>query len=102
LMSSIRPWPRLPQQYVFPSECNGPMEYHNFQSRHWKPIIEVLAENQVIDIYLPQSHTRHTFITLALAAGMDVNSVAYLTGNSPKVIYEHYASRQRVLTVPEF
>jgi hypothetical protein len=50
---------------------------------------------------LPQSHCRHTFITLALEH-FSVNDVAYLVGNSPEIIYRHYASRSRISEMPEF
>lgn len=102
LLSSVRPFPRLPFDYVFPGGELSPFEYHNFQTRHWRPLVTLLAESGAIADYLPQSHCRHTFITLALQSGMTVNDVAYLVGNSPDVIYRHYASRTRVLTVPEF
>jgi integrase len=101
LMSSIRPFPRFPFEFVFPADNNGAFEYHNFQSRHWRPLVSLLAEAGAIDEYLPQGHCRHTFITLMLEAGMSVNDVAYLVGNSPDMIYRHYASRQKVLEVPE-
>jgi integrase len=52
--------------------------------------------------FLPEGHMRHTWITLALDAGMSVNDVAYLSGNSPNIIYKHYASKSRVTHVPEF
>jgi integrase len=79
----------------------GAFEYHNFQNRYWKPTVEALVEAGEVSIYLPQSHARHTFITLALEY-LPVKDVAYLVGNSPNVIYKYYASRSRNLEVPEF
>lgn len=102
LLVGIRPWPRYPFEYVFPSDRNSLFDYHNFQARHWSPVVNLLADSGTISQYLPQSHCRHTFISLALENGMSVNDVAYLVGASPKVIYEYYASRTHVLDVPEF
>jgi integrase len=34
--------------------------------------------------------------------GLDVKDVARLVGNSPEVIYRHYAGNKRDLFVPEF
>jgi len=52
--------------------------------------------------YRKPYQTRHTFITLALENRMEVKDVAKLVGNSPEVIYRHYAGYMRQLTVPEF
>jgi integrase len=41
-------------------------------------------------------------ITLALENDLDAKDVARLIGNSPEMIYKHYAGRQRELIVPEF
>ncbi len=41
------------------------------------------------------------FITLALDH-LSVKDIAYLVGNSPDIIYKHYASRSRNLEIPEF
>ncbi|MEO1561772.1 MAG: site-specific integrase, partial [Cyanobacteria bacterium J06632_19] len=46
--------------------------------------------------------TRHTFITLALKNGMNVKDVARLVGNSPEIIYRHYAGQSREIVVPDF
>ena len=44
---------------------------------------------------------RHTFITLCLANGLPVQDVARLVGNSPEIIYRHYAGVSKV-EIPEF
>lgn len=45
--------------------------------------------------------TRHTFITLCLEAGMNAKDVGHLVGNSPQVIYKHYAGVNNSLIIPE-
>ena len=52
--------------------------------------------------YLPLKYCRHTFITLALEAGIEVKDVAALVGNSPDVISRHYAARKPISELPEF
>ena len=47
--------------------------------------------NQLGIEYRKPYQTRHTFITLALDNGLDAKDVARLVGNSPEVIYKHYA-----------
>ena len=86
---------------VLPGKEGGYFEYHNFQNRHWKPLVsDLVAEGQVFR-YMSQYHARHTWITLALEH-MTVNDVAYYSGNSPNIIYRHYASRSRGQEMPEF
>lgn len=101
LLKSLKPPNPAPTSLVFTGKRGKAVEYHNFLSRQWKPIVMGLVEDGKVSIYLPQYHCRHTFITLALEH-LPVKDVAYLVGNSPEVIYKHYASRSRDLDVPEF
>jgi integrase len=45
--------------------------------------------------------TRHTFITLCLDKGIDAKDIAQWVGNSPEIIYKHYAGSRHNLQVPE-
>ncbi len=102
LLKELRPVDCTPKTAVFRGVRGGTFDYHNFQTRHWRAIVETLAEKGTVAIYLSEYHCRHTFITLALDAGMEVRDVAYLTGTSATIIWKHYASRSRNLHVPEF
>jgi site-specific recombinase XerD len=55
-----------------------------------------------VERYLPLYNARHTFITLALENGLDAKDISRLVGNSPEIIYKHYAGSKRELFVPEF
>jgi len=101
LLKSLKPLHYSSSLLVFRGLEGGSFDYKNFQTRHWKPLIEELLQSEQLSIALPQSHCRHTFITLALEH-LPVKDVAYLVGNSPAVIYKHYASRSRNLQLPEF
>jgi integrase len=100
-LQTLRPITQDPEQLLFCGLNGGAFEYHNFQTRQWKPTVEKLVEEGRVALYLSQYHCRHTFITLALDH-LEVHDIAYLVGNSPTVIYKHYASRSRNITVPEF
>ena len=89
-------------RWVFPSREGVPLDSANFRTRHWEYSVKPLAQNARIDWYLPPSHTRHTFITLAIRAGVPVTDVAKLVGNSPDTIWKHYAQASRDITIPEF
>jgi integrase len=60
----------------------------NLLDRVWKLVLEKRGI---------EYRTRHTFITLALENGLDAQDVARLVGNSPEVIYRHYAGNKREL-----
>ena len=101
-LQRIKPEKLLPDLLVFPSPRGQILDRHNFSNRIWKPVIEALVKEQKLEKYLPQYNTRHTFITLALEHGLDAKDVARLVGNSPEIIYRHYAGTKRELFVPEF
>ncbi|OUC14016.1 MAG: hypothetical protein B0A82_14640 [Alkalinema sp. CACIAM 70d] len=92
----------LNPQWVFPSPQGSHIDGTNFLHRHWEGIVKPLAQSRQIDRYLPPSHTRHTFITLAIQAGMTVTDVAKLVGNSPETIWKHYAQAAKTIEIPEF
>jgi integrase len=87
---------------VLPGIKGGPLHYQNFQRRHWQPIVSQMAKDGAIAFYLSQYHARHTWITAALAVGMDPKDVSYLARVSIEVLYRHYVGRSRRIIVPEF
>lgn len=83
-------------EIVFPSPKGKIMSTTNFR-RAWVRIISSLKIS-----YRKPYNTRHTFITLCLENGLDAKDVAKLVGNSPEVIYKHYAGARSNLIVPDF
>lgn len=112
LLVSIRPENCCNEDLVFPSLSGKEINPHTFNAFVWKGclnkgkryigIVQALVDEGKIERYRPQYQSRHTFITLALENGLDVKDVARLVGNSPEVIYKHYAGRKKDLIVPEF
>ncbi|MBW4689324.1 MAG: site-specific integrase [Komarekiella atlantica HA4396-MV6] len=83
---------------LFPSPQDKTyIDTDNFRKRTWKIVLDGLGIG-----YRKPYQTRHTFVTLALENGLDVKDVARLVGNSPEIIYKHYAGNKRDLFVPEF
>ena len=98
LLQSIKPKNATPESLVFPSPEGRHIDLNNFRNRTWKKVLKGLSIE-----YRKLYQTRHTFITLALETGnLDAKDVARLVGNSPEVIYRHYAGNKRELFVPEF
>lgn len=98
LLECTKPDDYQPNTLVFPSPEGKFIDFHNFRNRAWKNVLESLP----LIRYRKPYQTRHTFITLALENGMTVQDVARVSGNSPGIIYKHYASNRRQLFVPEF
>lgn len=64
-------------------------------------IIYSLERKGKIREYLPQYHTRHTFITTCLTQGIAIQELAHWVGNSPEIILKRYAGVIRNVQVPE-
>ncbi len=60
-----------------------------------------LVKQGVVSEYRKPYQCRHTFITLCLEADIDAKDVGRWVGNSPEIIYKHYAGHKRNLQVPE-
>jgi integrase len=95
-LKELKPVGTPPDQMVFPSPDGCLLVPRNYRTRLWKPVLDALGIE-----YRKPYQTRHTFITLMLENGLDAKDVARLVGNSPEVIYRHYAGNKRELTVPE-
>ncbi|WP_228055955.1 site-specific integrase [Lusitaniella coriacea] len=85
LLKSLTP-AESPRALLFPSPKGKPIDLHNFTTRAWKGVL-----GKLVIRYRPTNNTRHTFITLCLKAGVPVQQVAAWVGNSPKIIFDHYA-----------
>ncbi|WP_448574065.1 tyrosine-type recombinase/integrase [Trichothermofontia sp.] len=96
ILDDIKPDNASPDDFVFPSPTGKHIDIGNFRNRVWKPILDALGIE-----YRKPYQTRHTFITLCLESGVDAKDVAKWVGNSPEIIYKHYASAKRDLSVPE-
>ncbi|MBV8885959.1 MAG: tyrosine-type recombinase/integrase [Chroococcidiopsidaceae cyanobacterium CP_BM_RX_35] len=108
---SIKPENLEPDSPVFTSIKGQEINAHTFNAMCWHGcvnkgrryvgIVQKLADEGKINHYRPQYQTRHTFITLCLDAGVEVKDVARWVGNTPEIIYKHYAGNKRDLQVPE-
>lgn len=110
LLLGIRPDDYQPDDQVFKSPTGLILDNHRFTNRVWRGgtyagktyhgIVTGLVEAGLVERYRCTYNTRHTFITMALEAGMTVPQVAKLVGNSPEVILQHYAGSLLRIEVP--
>ncbi|MBE9065150.1 tyrosine-type recombinase/integrase [Leptolyngbya cf. ectocarpi LEGE 11479] len=87
--------------WLLPSVKGGPFDYKNFQSRHWKPLVEKLVRDRKVAFYFSEYHARHTFITELVKKGIDEQDISYICRTSVAMIQRCYASQSRNVTVPE-
>jgi integrase len=83
-------------KYVFCGVRGKAINWPNFAQKAWP---KALAECGISK--RKPYNTRHTFATLALRSGMAVADLAKIMGNSPGVIYSHYAGASRDLMLPD-
>jgi integrase len=95
-LQSIEPAHKDREQLIFKPQKAKFVDFHNFTNRDWHPTLKALAIKQ-----RKPYQTRHTFITFCLDSGMDAKDVAKLVGNSPEMIYRHYAGSKRDLVAPD-
>ncbi len=92
-----RPEDYRPDDLVFPSPKGGPIDDHNFRNRAWSRVLKAAGVT-----YRKPYNTRHTFISHALAQGMNPIAIAQTTGHDPDVMFKHYAADiQGGLQLPE-
>jgi integrase len=86
---------------LFPSVSLGYVNQNNFRKRYWKPIVEGLVKQGKIDKYLKPYCLRHSFITRLIREGVDIATVASLSGNSPEIIMKNYLASRKEFYLPE-
>ncbi|MEH2293293.1 site-specific integrase [Nostoc sp.] len=111
LLLSIKPQDISLESQVFTSPTGGIISNTRFSTQVWKGgrtsnknyngVIQGLLDAGKIERYRCPYNTRHTFITLMLAEGLTVSTVAKLVGNSPEIILKHYAGNTVPLNLPE-
>ncbi|WP_414582386.1 site-specific integrase [Scytonema sp. PCC 10023] len=110
LLLSIKPKDYQPDGLVFASPTGLPINASKFASQVWKGcksgqktyqgIVGQLVRDGFLKRYRCPYNCRHTFITMAIEAGVPITQVAKWVGNSPEVILKHYAGILNQAEVP--
>lgn len=93
--------PNLHDSLIFPSPTGKYIDLHNFTNRYWRKVVKQLVTEGKVSQYLPVYNVRHTFITLMLRKGIDMQTIAMLCGTSIQMLKEHYWSPDRDVKLPE-
>lgn len=83
-----------PNDILFPSPRGHRVSSSVLRAK-WR---EVLSNTSIR--YRSLYHCRHTFITKCLSSNIPIATVAYWVGNTPEVIYRHYAGTDYSLLPP--
>lgn len=90
---------RDPDELLFPARKGGPIDLHNFREREWRPALIAGGFYVEVDgddgkVTKKATHTpyalRHTYAAWALAAGVNIYTLARRMGTSVKMIDETY------------
>lgn len=111
ILDSIRPESVRETDFVFPSKTGKFIDFGDFLNHAWRGyknrhgrfiegIVTRLVSEGKVERYRRPYQCRHTFISLCLESGIDAKDIARWVGNSPEVIYRHYAGNKRDLQVP--
>jgi integrase len=87
LLLTRQPVDAKPTDLVFPALEGGPIDAQNFRNRAWTAVLE-----QAGVTYRKPYSTRHTFISHALAKGVNPMLVAEMTGHDPETLFKYYAA----------
>jgi integrase len=80
---------------VFPAPSGGMLNDSRFCKRAWQKVLKATG--------IPYRHPyvcRHTFVSHALASGLNPQTVAEMAGHDSHVLFNHYASEIGRLRVP--
>ncbi len=101
LLLAIRPSEYTCATQVFTSPKGLPINGSKFTTQVWKGcragskvykgVVGQLVGQGAIDRYRCPYNARHTYITMALEAGVPIPLLAKWVGNSPEVLMRHYA-----------
>ena len=100
LLESI-PKKKTEKSLIFPGVEGGYLSHESFRKNNWNPIVKSLVKQGKVEKYLKPYCLRHSFITRAIRNGVDIKTVATLSGNSVKIIIDNYLAYKRDFDLPE-
>ncbi|WP_019506769.1 tyrosine-type recombinase/integrase [Pleurocapsa sp. PCC 7319] len=100
LVSVLDSVPRT-NKLMFPGVEGGYLNHGNFRKRDWRVVLKGLVEEKRVEKYLKPYALRHSFITRLVRDGVDIKTVATLSGNSVATIIKHYLAAKQDFNLPE-
>lgn len=100
LLGSI-PKKQTNNNLIFPGVEGRYVTQNNFREKNWKPVLKGLIRQNKVEKYLKPYALRHSFITRMVREGVDIKTVATLSGNSVKTIIDNYLASRKDFDLPE-
>ena len=100
LVSVLNSVPKI-NELMFPGVEGGYLNHGNFRKRDWRVVLKGLVEDGKVEKYLKPYALRHSFITRLVREGVDIKTVATLSGNSVATIIKHYLAAKQDFNLPE-
>ena len=100
LIKSI-PKRKNPNNLLFSSVEGGYLIHNNFREDNWRIVLKGLVKDKKVEKYLKPYALRHSFITRLVREGVDIKTVATLSGNSVATIIKHYLAAKQDFNLPE-
>ncbi|MBE9048277.1 tyrosine-type recombinase/integrase [Pleurocapsales cyanobacterium LEGE 10410] len=100
LVSVLNSVPKT-NKLMFPGVEGGYLNHGNFRKRDWRVVLKGLVEDKKVEKYLKPYALRHSFITRLVREGVDIKTVATLSGNSVATIIKHYLAAKQDFNLPE-
>jgi integrase len=76
-------------------------EHNDFRRRAYSTVIKGLVKDGKVHKYLKPYCLRHSFITRLVREGVDIATIAALSGNSTEVILDSYLASRKEFDLPE-
>lgn len=76
------------------------LNHNNFRDDNWRTVLKSLVEDEKVEKYLKPYALRHSFITRLVREGVDIKTVATLSGNSVNTIIKHYLASRDDFELP--
>ncbi len=86
---------------VFCSVTGEYINQGNWNRRYYTKVVKGLVKDGKVHKYLKPYCLRHSFITRLVRKGVDIATVAALSGNSVEVIMSNYLASRREFDLPE-
>lgn len=90
-----------PNNLLFSSVEGGYLIHNNFREDNWRVVLKGLVKDKQVEKYLKPYALRHSFITRLVRDGVDIKTVATLSGNSVATIIKHYLAAKQDFNLPE-
>lgn len=101
LLESMKVKPNA-KNLIFPSVTGSFVNQATFSRRYWNVVTTGLINDGILDRKLRSYTLRHSFITRCIRKGLDIATVARISGNSTETITQYYLAAKTEFDVPEF